>query len=157
MSKYQPLHDRLSGHPEDEWRTSFSELEGVLGFALPKSARTGAAWWANDSDKSHARAWTGPGWMVSEVDRTLGSVVFRRNLAAADIEAAGGVAAQASQAATRIQPEAMRKASEGASRLAKARRAAPFVAAGVAGVAVLGGLAALFVRNMGRLRSTSRA
>lgn len=157
MSKYQPLSARLASHPEDEWRASFSELEGVLGFSLPKGARTSSSWWSNDEGRSHSRAWTRSGWMVSEVDRTLGSVVFRRNVAAADIEAAGGVAAQASQACSEVQPEAMRKASEGAARAASARRAAPFVAAGVAGVAVIGGLVALFVRGMGRLRSTSRA
>ena len=142
MSKYQPLADRLSGHPQDEWRTSFSELEGLLGFPLPKTARSSAAWWANDSDRPHC-AWTTAGWLVCERDRPGEIVIFRRNAATADIEAAGGLVDEA-PAATSAAPS-------------RVRQMAPFVAAGVAGVAVLGGLTALFMRNAGRLRSTSRA
>ena len=41
MSKYDPLSDRLAGHPASEWRANFAELEEVLGFPLPKAARTG--------------------------------------------------------------------------------------------------------------------
>jgi hypothetical protein len=60
MSKYRPLSDRLSGHAEDEWRTSFKDIEKMLGFPLPKGARTGRAWW----DKAAP-----PGWEVGEVDQ----------------------------------------------------------------------------------------
>lgn len=85
MSKYNPLSDRLTAHPNEEWRTSFSELESVLGFALPKAARAGRAWWANDPDRSHSRAWTLRGWTVDDVDHAAERVVFRRGGATAPV------------------------------------------------------------------------
>jgi hypothetical protein len=91
MSKYNLLSDRLTAHPAEEWRTSFSEIETVLGFALPKAARTGRAWWANDPDRSHSRAWTAHGWEVGDVDHAAERVVFRRGAASglALVQAAG--------------------------------------------------------------------
>jgi len=77
MSKYAPLSDRLSGHAQPEWRASFAELEEVLGFPLPKAARSGRAWWKADAG-AHARAWTDAGWAAHEVDPGGGHVLFRR-------------------------------------------------------------------------------
>lgn len=77
MSKYRPLSDRLSAHGEPEWRASFAELEAMLGFPLPKMARTSRAWWSNEGDKSHHRAWLDHGWSA-EADRAGETVVFRR-------------------------------------------------------------------------------
>jgi hypothetical protein len=91
MSKYQPLSDRLRGHPADEWRTSFSEIEEVLGFPLPKGAR-GRAWWANDEARPHSRAWAAQGWGAHEVDPVQGAVTFRRGeISPAAVEAAAGL------------------------------------------------------------------
>lgn len=78
MSKYQPLSERLAGHDEREWRTSFADLEAMLGFPLPKIARSSAAWWANDGGKTHHRAWLDHGW-AADVDRSGETVVFRRH------------------------------------------------------------------------------
>jgi hypothetical protein len=77
MSKYDPLSERLSGHSGPEWRASFAELEKVLGFPLPKAARTGRGWWKPEAG-AHARAWTGAGWDAHEVDPTAGHVLFRK-------------------------------------------------------------------------------
>jgi len=77
MSKYDPLSDRLAGHPQGEWRANFAELEEVLGFPLPKAARTGRAWWKADAG-AHARAWTDAGWTAHEVDPAAGHVLFRK-------------------------------------------------------------------------------
>jgi len=77
MSKYDPLSDRLAGHPQGEWRANFAELEEGLGFPLPKAARTGRAWWKPDAG-AHARAWTDAGWAAHEVDPAAGHVLFRR-------------------------------------------------------------------------------
>ena len=74
MSKYDPLSARLAGHAGPEWRASFAELEKVLGFSLPKSARTSKAWWK----APHSRAWTESGWEAAEVDQGAGLVTFRR-------------------------------------------------------------------------------
>ncbi|ACG78713.1 hypothetical protein PHZ_c2303 [Phenylobacterium zucineum HLK1] len=176
MSKYKPLSQRLSGHGADEWRASFAELEEVLGFPLPKGARSGGSWWANDPDKSHSRAWTGHGWEVSEVDRAGETVTFRRNAAQADIEAAGGVQPQHAQPAVGeplapapeqgpggrvgeaaawsagsdgVRPEPMRRAAEAASRQSRLRKAAPLMAAGAA---VVAGLATFAARRLMRRR-----
>jgi hypothetical protein len=91
MSKYQPLSDRLRGHPADEWRASFSELEDVLGFPLPKGART-RAWWDADGAKPHSRSWSAQGWQAHEVDPALGLVTFRRGgISPAVVEAVAGL------------------------------------------------------------------
>jgi hypothetical protein len=77
MSKYDPLSARLEGHPQSEWRANFKELEKVLGFPLPKAARSGRAWWKSDAG-AHARAWSDVGWAAHEVDPAAGKVIFRR-------------------------------------------------------------------------------
>lgn len=90
MSKYQPLSDHLRGHAGDQWRASFSEIEEVLGFPLPKGAQS-RAWWSNASDKSHVKAWTGEGFHA-EVDQDAGAVTFRRSdISPAALEAAGAL------------------------------------------------------------------
>lgn len=134
MTKYKPLSDRLTGHSGDEWRASFSDLETVLGFPLPKGARSGRAWWANDGDKGHHKAWGGVGWNVSDVDPAGGYVTFRR-------AEAGGMESEPAP----VQPEAMRKASERLSRSSAFRDVAP--AAIVAGVALAAGLATMVARK----------
>jgi len=77
MSKYDPLSARLSGHGKPEWRANFAELEEVLGFPLPKAARTGRGWWKPEAG-AHARAWTDAGWAAHEVDPAAGQVTFRK-------------------------------------------------------------------------------
>jgi hypothetical protein len=125
MSKYDPLSARLAAHPAEEWRASFSELESVLGFPLPKAARVGRAWWSDDPVKTHSRAWTLHGWSVDDVDHAAEQVVFRR----------GG---EASAAAPEVAPS--RTPKPGALALV------------AAGVAVLAGLGALAARAVVRRR-----
>ena len=69
MGKYDPLTAVLAAHAGPEWRASFAEIEAVLGFALPKAARSAQAWWANG-------AWSETGWDAAEVDRAGGLVTF---------------------------------------------------------------------------------
>lgn len=85
MSKYEPLSDRLRSQSGDEWQASFQDLEQVLGFELPKGARTGRKWWANDPEKSHSRAWAGQGWEVGDIDPQAQTVIFRRSAASAAV------------------------------------------------------------------------
>jgi hypothetical protein len=62
-----------------EWRTTFSEIEKVLGFRLPGSARIHRPWWANQGERgghSHAFAWEMAGWKTSQVDMVDESIVF---------------------------------------------------------------------------------
>lgn len=101
MSKYDPLSARLAAHPADQWEASFSELESVLGFPLPKAARVGRGWWTDASGGSHRRAWTLHGWTVGEVDHPGERVVFRRDAAALDEVPAPAPPKAAEPAATR--------------------------------------------------------
>ena len=57
----------------------FREIEDVLGFALPASARSYPAWWENDpSPGRHSSAWLLAGWKTEEVDLGGEKVTFRR-------------------------------------------------------------------------------
>ena len=133
MSKYKPLSDRLAGHADDEWRASFEDVEGVLGFPLPKSARSSGAWWSA-ADKAHHQAWLAQGWRVDEVDRTLGAVVFRRDPRRVE---AGRPELQNVTASDTVQPAAMKQAAEAASKDMHVKRATGFAALAAGGVAAL--------------------
>lgn len=67
-SKYASLQIYLSGSSQDRIRLSIQEIEQLLGFPLPKSARIHAAWWANTQTHSHASAWMEPGWKVERAE-----------------------------------------------------------------------------------------
>ena len=132
MKKYEPLTNHLARRTEGEWKASFTDLEAVLGFSLPKAAHTSGAWWANEGLKPHNLAWIDAGWKASEVDRKGQSVVFRRLAAAAPAEVV--LLGEAENTA----PEASRKAKVGATAL---------IAGSVALVAGLGALAVRAVRR----------
>ena len=78
--KYRKLRAYLEAHPRREWRTTFSNIESILGFELPASARKHSAWWSNEKDggrHSQAVAWTAAGWETAEVDVEAETLVFR--------------------------------------------------------------------------------
>lgn len=78
--KYTPLFRHLAGFEGVQWPASFAEVEAILGFPLPKSARRHAAWWANEHNgtHSHARAWQAAGWRTNAVDLRAQALVFER-------------------------------------------------------------------------------
>ena len=80
--KYARLYCHLSRLEDWEWRASFDEIEAILGFSLPKSARTYPAWWGNERgpniSHTHSLAWTSQGWGTSELDLEAERVAFRR-------------------------------------------------------------------------------
>jgi len=80
MGKYEPLARRLDAEAELEWTVSFSELERLLGFPLPASARRYRAWWGNQTGAGHsqARGWQDAGWQVWKVELDAHRVTFRR-------------------------------------------------------------------------------
>ncbi|HEY9218209.1 MAG TPA: hypothetical protein VIO94_09175, partial [Phenylobacterium sp.] len=78
MSKFKALSDQLAGQAGNEWRTSFDEVDQLLGGALPKTARSGVAWWANDGAKAQAKTWMDKGWQVRDVDPKAGTVIFMK-------------------------------------------------------------------------------
>ena len=78
--EYRALHEYLKndGPEGGVWRASFAEIESVLGFPLPPSARTCPAWWANDGESEQSRAWIGAGWRVDEADVESERAALRR-------------------------------------------------------------------------------
>ena len=79
--KYAPLYRHLSVKSVNRWQTSFSEVEEILGFKLPPSARLYRPWWANrqkDASHSHALAWQAAGWKTLNVDLEAETLVFAR-------------------------------------------------------------------------------
>lgn len=77
MAKYDPLFAFLKAHPGSYWRPSMTEIEKVLGFPLPDSAKRHAAWWANQRRAVQANAWLDAGWETSDVTPG-GRVTFKR-------------------------------------------------------------------------------
>lgn len=79
MSKYEPLAKKLGSLPRDEWRTNFQALERLLGFPLPKAARTHRAWWSNNgSNNVMTKVWLSAGWRTEQVDMEGETLVFRK-------------------------------------------------------------------------------
>ena len=79
MSKYEPLPQFLKLTQSSTKRLSFTEIERVLGFKLPKSAYEHEAWWSNNATgHSHARAWLSAGWRTQDVDLGGRKVTFQR-------------------------------------------------------------------------------
>jgi hypothetical protein len=80
MSKYAPLGAYLQRQPEASVVRSFEQIERLLGFGLPTSARRSPRWWENQADGTHVQAnvWLGAGWQVFRVDLGGGVVEFRR-------------------------------------------------------------------------------
>jgi hypothetical protein len=81
MNKYHKLSRYLQGLDADEWDATFEEIEGILGFELPKSAREYNPWWANQSGGGHvqSRAWQSVGWRTEAVRPMAGTVRFVRS------------------------------------------------------------------------------
>ena len=79
--KYHSLYTHLCGLGAQEWRTSFNEIETIIGFELPTSARLHRPWWSNQKNgegHSQALAWTVAGWETAEVDIESETLLFRR-------------------------------------------------------------------------------
>lgn len=77
MGKYSKLGKYLNSSSSDRLNLSFKDVENILGFNLPKSAKEYQAWWAN-SGHSHTHAidgWLSMGWRT-EVDLDNQVVIF---------------------------------------------------------------------------------
>ena len=80
LSKYRNLYRHVCLRPGKEWRTTFGEIECIIGFDLPAPARKSQDWWSNLTWK-YGRPldddWAQYGWQVAEVDFEAGTLVFR--------------------------------------------------------------------------------
>ncbi|MEI9965095.1 MAG: hypothetical protein WDM92_10655 [Caulobacteraceae bacterium] len=84
----------LSQERQRERAMTFEEVETILGFPLPRSARLHQPWWSNSrGTHSHADAWLKAGWRTSRVDIGGERVVFVRNAAPAEPSSAPDAAA----------------------------------------------------------------
>jgi hypothetical protein len=80
--KYVRLYRHLIGLSGSEWPTTFGQIEKILGFRLPDSARIHRPWWSNQGQRgghSHALAWEMAGWKTSQVDMAEETIVFIRD------------------------------------------------------------------------------
>jgi hypothetical protein len=81
-SKYRPLTDFLAAQSGESVRLAFTEIEQIVGFRLPASARQHRQWWENQTSSRRvpAGAWLDVGWSVAPlgVDLRAETVIFRR-------------------------------------------------------------------------------
>jgi hypothetical protein len=79
MSKYDPLTRHLAAHHKREIPMRFEDIERVLGFDLPPSARRHRAWWSNNPSNSvMTKAWLAAGYLSEQVDLEGEKLVFAR-------------------------------------------------------------------------------
>lgn len=79
--KYRALYTYLCGLTASEWRTTFNEIETIVGFPLPASARLHRPWWSNQkggNGHSQSLAWTIAGWETAEVNLEAETLLLRR-------------------------------------------------------------------------------
>ena len=74
-SKYQSLSDFLAMAPGTEWVATFNEIEAILGFCLPESARQYQAWWSNNL-RSQSASWLSVGWRTRDLDLKNECITF---------------------------------------------------------------------------------
>ena len=69
--KYKLLYQYLENRYANTVVLTFAQIEDLLGFTLPDSARVHQEWWANkdpnDTPQPHSRSWT---WPVGQPLRT---------------------------------------------------------------------------------------
>ncbi len=79
MSKYEPLAAFLAGHYGDEVPLRFADIERVLGFALPPSARRHRPFWSNNAvNSAMTKVWREAGFRTERVDMSSETLVFVR-------------------------------------------------------------------------------
>jgi hypothetical protein len=83
MGKYDPLVEHFRRLTGNSWHATFKDIEKILGFPLPPSARNYQAWWANSADNTPQKgAWLDTGWRTRDLNLTAGHILFVRETAA---------------------------------------------------------------------------
>jgi hypothetical protein len=79
MAKYDPLTRHLAERQQPLVPMTFPELEAVLGFPLPPSARKDRGWWSNNPQNNvMTRAWLAAGYRSRDVDLAAERLLFER-------------------------------------------------------------------------------
>lgn len=76
--KYYKLENYLIQSEDSVLTLSFSEIEKILGFALPPSAYEHPAPWSNSNSHSIALAWLNAGYNAEQLSLTRQTIVFKR-------------------------------------------------------------------------------
>lgn len=66
--KYIDLTNYLKNNKDNNLELAFREIETILGFKLPTSARLRQEWWGNDHTHSQAVAWQNAATFIQELD-----------------------------------------------------------------------------------------
>lgn len=79
MSKYAALGHHLDRLTADRKVFGFADIEAILGFPLPASARKHKEWWGNtDIPGRHSAVWVSRGWHAADPDLARQHVAFVR-------------------------------------------------------------------------------
>jgi hypothetical protein len=84
MSKYDPLYKWLSAKSASNGTkipATFEQIEAILGFELPATARMKPQWWGNEkSDSSHTqcKVWLNAGFETRELSIPNETVKFEK-------------------------------------------------------------------------------
>lgn len=65
--KYLPLYLYLLNRTEASLHLTFTEIEDILRFALPRSARTYPMWWQPGGTHTHCQSWIKAGYKASNI------------------------------------------------------------------------------------------
>lgn len=76
--KYRKLSALLASAEGKPVSMSFNEIEDILGFKLPASAREHRAFWANTESHSIALSWLSVGYKTMVVDLAEERIVFEK-------------------------------------------------------------------------------
>ena len=83
MTKYNPLSQHFRDLGGQAWHATFEDIERILGFPLPNSARAHQAWWANSADNAPQKStWLNAGWRTRDLNLSAGHVLFVRQTGA---------------------------------------------------------------------------
>ncbi len=89
-SKYFPLYVHLQKLAGEPITLTLSEIEALLGAALPSSARTRVGWWSNRSRGAvQATAWMDAGYHVAKVDLAAETIHFKKALLSYTVKKSG--------------------------------------------------------------------
>ena len=79
LQEYKKLYTHLCGLQVKEWKTTFGEIESIIGFRLPDFARKDRGWWANKELVNGiliTSLWIEAGWKTAEVDMDAETLIF---------------------------------------------------------------------------------
>ena len=76
MSIYYPLYNWLCAQAANNISAPFKQIEAILGFSLPPSARTSPQWWENDQKHVQCMAWIEAGFETRNLNLGKESVEF---------------------------------------------------------------------------------